>query len=376
MQRNYEFEEQTRLAALRNLFKMERQLKQESIISKKAGGYYKKLNEGRSWNFDVAYEDTQKNMMAGIRKLIDKLTHEDPLEYRAEYERGAKCLRFMQNSVNGDVGYTYDKESYWVDDFLKAMKGNTPPHHKHSYFRLDGLFYNIADYLEYNGVAYSRKEYAISGAGELIDLSKAIRIACEQNFWNGNNTRITFKIEDWMKSQQDEEFECVDEPDWNKFPIRVSCYEHYESGRGYYNRILPLNYYMTLFKFGKKRYFYRNSSSNMIRFTPEMLCEFEFEPTPEHKRIWSGIREKKIWFSKQNNVSMTKMEGNGENVAFVMEFNRDVVRTSGIKDKIVRNICGDNAGRMMSLGDFLKKMKVLQELYRTEAKYDKSKSDK
>lgn len=366
-ERDLAFEWKVREQTLRNLYVLEKVLIKFNNQNRKARAYYRAMSDvpvqlSRSVTvFSHALED--------VRQKIRNLECNDPLNYRDGWTYN-RCKRFAIETMEGEYTYKFDKSIYWIDEFMDAARNKRIPRNKQTHFRIGDVFYDKGHYLEYQGKAYSKKEYALSGTGELIDLSKALYVGIDSQFYSHGEYK-NFKVDEWLTSADDEEFVCIDED--NNAPFKLFVREQ-NSGYGNYS-FLPLNFYLSMFRFGKKRYFYRSNAGSYgsIKLTKEMIMQIEFAPTKEHKAVWEAIKEKRDWFAKQWDTSLPAMDTNATTVRWSLQFNRDYVKTAGIKDKIIRALCEDNHMTYTGIGSILNKLKALKDLYETEDKYEQSK---
>lgn len=370
MTRDLAFEKQSVKQSLRALFGMQAAIKKEVALNKKAGDYYNN-GDNHGYHFSKAYTEVNLNYLRSIRKMIRNLENKDPLEYRSGCGR-QKCCEFLMNSIEGYDTYTFNPESYWVDEFLKAMKEERHPRRKDVYFRLGDNFYTKKDYILKDNKAYSKTEFAINDNGDLVELSKCLKL---HSFYHGDHysTNHNFETTNWMMSEGDDKLECMNRPPMGSYPVKIAFFENYENV-GYYGRFIDPNFFYTMFRFGNKRYFYRDTSttgSAPFYLTVEMLKEIEFAPTEEHKRIWKDLYEKSMWYRKQNNrSSIPRIDAASANTCAKIEYDNSVVKSSAIKDKVIRAICDDNRAYSLSISSALKRLYALKELYKTEEKYD------
>ena len=367
-ERDLPFEWQVREQTLRNLYVLEKVLSKFNNQNRKARAYYRAMSDvpiQLSRSVTVFSKELET-----VRERIRELICNDPLNYRNEFTYD-RCKRFTIETMEGEYTYTFDKAIHWIDEFMDAARNKRIPRNKKTHFRIGDEFYDKGNYLEYQGKAYSKKEYALSGAGELIDLSKALYVGIDSQFYSHGDYK-RFKVDEWLTSADDEEFVCIDEPNNAPFKLFVK-----EQGSGYssYYSFLPLNFYLSMFRFGKKRYFYRSNAGSYgsIKLTKEMIMKMEFAPTKEHKAVWKAIKDKRDWFKQHYDVQMPLMDDNATTVRWSLQFNRDCVKTASIKDKIVRALCEDNRGNYTTIGSILNKLKALKDLYETEDKYEQSK---
>lgn len=366
-ERDLPFEWKVREQTIRNLYALEKVLSKFNNQNRKARAYYRAMS-------DVPVQLSRSvtvfsKELAVVREKIRDLVCNDPLYYRDGFTYN-RCKRFSIETMEGEYTYIFDKTLHWVDEFMEAARNKRIPRNKQTHFRIGDVFYDKGNYLEYQGKAYSKKEYALSGTGELIDLSKALYVGIDSQFYSHREYK-NFKVDEWLISADDEELVCIDEDNNAPFKLFVR-----EQNNGYSNySFLPLNFYLSMFRFGKKRYFYRElaGSYGSIKLTKEMIMQMEFAPTKEHKAVWQAIKEKRDWFAKQWDTSLPAMDTNATTVRWSLQFNRDCVKTSGIRDKIVRALCEDNRGNYTVIGSILNKLKALKDLYKTEDKYEQSK---
>ena len=365
--RDLPFEWKVREQTLRNLYALEKVLIKFNNQNRKARAYYRAMP-------DVPLQLSRSVIIFSheleiVRGRIRELICNDPLNYRDGFTYN-RCKRFSIETMEGEYTYTFDKALHWIDEFMDAVRNKRIPRNKQTHFRIGDEFYDKGNYLEYQGKAYSKKEYALSGTGELIDLSKALYVGIDSQFYSHGGYK-SFKVDEWLTSADDEEFVCIDED--NNAPFKLYVCEQ-NNGYGHYS-FLPLNFYLSMFRFGKKRYFYRSNAGSYgsIKLTKEMIMQMEFAPTKEHKAVWQAIKEKRDWFAKQWDTSLPAMDTNATTVRWSLEFNRDCVKTASIKDKIVRALCEDNRGNYTTIGSILNKLKALKDLYETEDKYEQSK---
>lgn len=366
-ERDLKFEWQVREQTLRNLYVLEKVLSKFNNQNRKARAYYRAMS-------DVPIQLSRSvtvfsNELETIRQIIRELVCNDPLYFRDGFTYD-RCKRFSIETMEGEYTYTFDKTLHWLDEFMDAARNKRIPRSKPTHFRIGDEFYDKGNYIEYQGKAYSKKEYALSGTGELIDLSKALYVGIDSQFYSHGDYK-KFKVDEWLTSADDEEFVCIDED--NNAPFKLFVREQ-NNGYGNYS-FLPLNFYMSMFRFGKKRYFYRSNAGSYgsIKLTKEMIKQMEFAPTKEHKAVWMAIKDKRDWFEQHYDVGMPFMDDNATTVRWALQFNRDCVKTAGIKDKIIRALCEDNRMNYTVIGSILNKLKALKDLYETEDKYEQSK---
>lgn len=316
-------------------------------------------------------ENRVQTVISGIRSEINHLMPVDPLWWRSQFRSSEnRSRRFLFNNNYNNTVY-FDSEQFWVDDFIKCVKsGNSLDlHRKDCFFRIGDEFYNKEDYLMFNDKAYSKKEYAVNGKHELVSLKNSIPVS---GHYYTYSYRIDLDVSDWL-TPGDCEMECIDSYNHDHL-IRVSVYSSRNGEGRYSGHFFNMNYWLSMFKFGDNRYFYRNAGSNaFINLTEDMLRKIELAPTTDHLRIWNDAREKIKEAVKDNpdaEDSAPHLAENGAEVAFALNYNTDVVRTASIKDKIIRNIAD---GNILQLGEFLDKIKLLKDILNEEAKYVKAK---
>ena len=366
-ERDLPFEWKVREQTLRNLYVLEKVLSKFNNQNRKARAYYRAMSDAP---VQLSRSVTVfSNALEEVRQKIRDLVCNDPLYYRDEWTYD-RCKRFAIETMEGEYRYEFDKSIHWIDEFMDAVRNKRIPRNKKTHFRIGDEFYDKGNYIEYQGKAYSKKEYALSGTGELIDLSKALYVGIDSRFYSYGEYK-DFKVDEWIKSADDEEFVCIDMP--NNAPFRLFVKEQGTNYSSY--SFLPRNFYLSMFRFGKKRYFYRDNAGSYgyIKLTKEMIMQMEFAPTEEHKAVWASIKQKRDWFAKQHDVNMPLMDDNATTVRWTLEFNRDYVKTAGIKDKIIRALCEDNHMTYTGIGSILNKLKALKALYETEDKYEQSK---
>lgn len=366
-ERDLKFEWKVREQTLRNLYVLEKVLSKFNNQNRKARAYYSAMLEVPT-QLSRSVTIFSKELEA-VRQRIRDLVCCDPLDYRNGFTYN-RCKRFSIETMEGEYAYTFDKTLHWLDEFMDAVRNKRIPRTKQSHFRIGDEFYDKGNYIEYQGKAYSKKEYALAGTGELIDLSKALYVGIDSQFYSHGDYK-KFKVDEWLTSADDEEFVCIDED--NNAPFKLFVREQ-NNGYGNYS-FLPLNFYLSMFRFGKKRYFYRDNAGSYgsIKLTKEMIKQMEFAPTKEHKAVWKAIKDKRDWFKQHYDVSMPLMDDDATTVRWVLQFNCDYVKTAGIKDKIVRALCEDNRMNYTVIGSILNKLKALKDLYETEDKYEQSK---
>jgi len=370
MERDLAFERKSVEQSLRALFGMQAALKKEVALNRKAGDYYNSGN-GCGYQFSKAYTEVNLNYLRSIRKMIRNLEYKDPLEYRNNC-RGKRCCEFLMNSTEGYDTYTFHPETYWIDEFLQSIREGRRPKRKDAYFRLEGAFYTKKDFILKDNKAYNKNEFAINDNGDLVELSKCLKL---HSYYNGDHyqSHPCFESTNWMMSEGDDKFECMNRPSIGTYPVKIAFFENHENV-GYYGRFIDPNFFYTMFRFGNKRYFYRDTSTTSsapFYLTVEMLKEIEFAPTKEHERIWKSLYEKSMWYKKQNNRStIPRIDVTSAGACAKIEYDNSVVKSSAIKDKVIRAILDENRAHSLSIGSALKRLHALKELYQTEAKYD------
>lgn len=338
-------------------------------------GVYGKKKALLPWRLKESLEEVS-NAKRRLRAACGLLTADDVLKLRqnavkCSYESRNGNRIFFFEGINGCDRLDYNSDRHWLDDFMSAYRAGDwhSIHDKVLYFRVGDKYYPKSDFLLKDGQVYSKDKYALTNSGELVELSKCLKLDAYYSSYYRSGGK--FEATDWLKCNEEEEFECIQRDD-DKYVVRVFCYENMESARCSSNRFLDVNYYFTLFKFGKKRYFYRETRNwSSFVLTPELLVNMEYAPTKEHERCWKYFFEEVAKFKNKHGPDcLPKMKEDGKDVSFFIEYNRGAIKTSSIRDKIIKSLCDYNNGNRLSLGGLLNRLEALKAIYKAEMKYE------
>lgn len=318
----------------------------------------------------TAIEQKALHLVADIRAALHDLQYYDPLRERQIY--GSNRARvFCFNIPCESRNVTYCPENFWPDDFIRCWKEQdiSTLHYKDDWFRVGDDFYKKDDYLLYNGVVYSKKEYALNKQNELVSLKESIPVSA---FFFNYGCRNEINYADWLTPKDVEMKQLENSYD---YLLHISVCLN-KTAYGYRGALLSSNYWLSMFKFGDKRYFTKTDSTSVnceMLFSEEMVRKNELAPSEEHHRIWKAVKalvDKYIENDQQHAPNYPKMKDNGEGVLWRISFNANKVRTSSVRDKIIRNIADDN---YINTAELKRRLELLKDVLNAEAQYVKTK---
>lgn len=309
------------------------------------------------------------HVIADIRAAIHDLQYYDPLRERETCGRDNKAKLFCFNIPGESCNITYCPEYFWPDDFIRCWKLQdiSTLHYKDEWLRVGNDFYKKDDYLLYDGVVYSKKEYAVNKNNELVSLKESIPVSAYFYY----NYRHEIDFNDWL-TPKDVEMQQID--DTIDDLLRLDMYIN-RPGYGYRGKLFCKNYWLSMFKFGDKRLFAKNNSrsGDEIWLSEKMIRKIEFSPSQDHHRIWKetkAVVDKSIEDDRTHASSYPKMKDNGEGVLWRLRFNISKVKTASIRDKIIRNVAD---GTYINTQELKRRLGLLKDVLNTEAQYVKTK---
>lgn len=359
MQYNVQEQNAIREEALRVLWKALAPLKE---FVNKNNNYYEER---------TSIEQKAQHIVSEIREIYRDLQYYDPLKERLHGSiRGVNKSRiFCFNAPCESRNITYFPENFWPDDFVQCWKEQdiNKLHYKDTWFRVGNDFYKKDDYLLYNGVVYSKKEYAINKNNELVSLKESIPVGAY--FYHDYRNEIDYN--DWL-TPKDVEMQQLD--DSYDHLIRLKVYIN-RPGYGYRGKLLSRNYWLSMFKFGDKRIFRKNDSvsGDEIWLSEDMIRKIELSPSKDHHRIWKEVKavvDKCIEDDRSHAGGYPKMSENGEGVLWRLTFNISKVKTASIRDKIIRNVAD---GAYLDTNELKRRLELLKDVLNVEAQYVKAK---
>lgn len=315
-------------------------------------------------------EQKALHVIADIRAAIHDLQYYDPLREREMCGRDNKAKLFCFNIPGESRNITYCPENFWPDDFMRCWKLQdvSTLRYKDTWFRVGDDFYKKDDYFLHNGVVYSKKEYALNKNNELVSLKESIPVTADFYNYSCNGT---IEFNDWL-TPKDVEMQQVEDYD---YLIKLSICIN-KPGRGYKSSLFNRNYWLSMFKFGDKRYSQRKEDhyvKNELYFSEEMLRKIELAPSKDHLRIWQAVKEMAdecIENDNQHRYYWPLLGEQGVGIHWSLTFNRNKIRTASIRDKIIRNLAD---GCYITTDELKRRLELIKDILNTEAQYVKAK---
>ena len=360
MQYNVQEQNAIREEALRVLCKALAPLKE--FVNKNNNYYDERTN----------IEQKAQHIVAEIRQMYRDLQYYDPLKERLHGSIGGvnKSRVFCFNAPCESRNITYCPENFWPDDFVKCWKEQdiNKLHYKDVWFRVGNDFYKKDDYLLYDGVVYSKKEYAINKHNELVSLKESIPVSA---YYYNYSCRHDINYADWL-TPKDVEMQQVE--DSYDHLLRLNIYIN-KPGYGYRGKLFSKNYWLSMFKFADKRLFNKNDSlsGDEIWLSDNMIRKIELAPSQDHYRIWKEVKAI-VDKNKENDRSpesyYPNIKDNGEGTLWRITFNVSRIKTASIRDKIIRNVAD---GEYINTDELKRRLELLKDVLNAEAQYVKAK---
>lgn len=273
-----------------------------------------------------------KSDIRDLRLMIKNKTKVDPLDPQGRTFWGRKRPFFMEGSMYYSKAYLFNKDVYWIDNWLEAKRNadSNLLKDKNIYFRDGNNFYKKDEYFKAkDGKIYSREEYR-ERDGIAYSLKQS-REVC-----------LVYKEKDQFSYQYDVKkyvITCNEGEEFAEFSgrfrlIPVNYPSFYLRDSEYGIRYLDREFFSTMFKVGNKRI--RNEVPSMLK---EDIAQLEFAPTESHKQVLRDIlKDFKEYPNIEQFVNET-LEYIRKGCEFEVKMYEDWRYRKQVKKKIIHNLC-------------------------------------
>lgn len=273
-----------------------------------------------------------KDIIKSLRDMIKANIKVDPIDSLGITFWGEKKPFFMEGTMYYRRCQIFNKDNYWVDNWLEAMRAQNSNllKEKCNYFRdgndfyrrdqyfkaKDGKIYSKSEYRERDGVAYSLKQsfelpvfYKERGRSYYDTELKQYTIICNKDeefadfkgrfrLWPVNHPSYSLNWDEYGLTGIDDEF------------------------------------FMSMFKVGNKRI-----RDNVLTLSKEDIAQLEFSPTESHKQVLRDILQDYKDYPNVEEFVNKILEYIRKGCDFYVRVYEDWRYRKQIKKKIINNLC-------------------------------------
>ena len=257
---------------------------------------------------------------------------------------------------------------YWKDELLSFIKskGKTVLHDKLEYIRIGDEFFSRGKYFSFKGQVFEKNKWAVDD-GQLVDLTKSIRVDVSTANVYSMQQRIGFSKTYYLNAEEGEEFENLA----GKVDKGFACVKIYTASN--IHRFFGGDFLTSMFISGNKRF--HNNGYTYMYLTKEQMMDLKCEPSMKHKELFAKIEnDYAATFYKYsgNQFLRDRFRDNVQrSISFAVEI--DTGMANGIKEQIYKELFGPAGNcKILDIDELNKHLKILQEILAKEKEYAKN----